>query len=206
MSFNLTDNDRIMNQPLILASGSPRRRELLRQAGYTFQVIVPDESVETGVSIDQPPESYVVKAAYEKTRAVAEQIESGIVLAADTMALCNGQMIGKPTNRQHAEQILRTIMGTTHLVHTGVCLCHRPSNSTLTTIETSVVEMGMLTDLALQAYLDSNQWIGKAGAFGYQDDMPWIKIVAGLESNVVGLPIERLDGWIDELMDRARSN
>lgn len=199
----LTDNCRLMNQPLILASGSPRRRELLEQADFVFQVIAPPEAVERGVSRDQGPLTFVVDAAFKKAQAVAAKVDRGIVLAADTIAQCDGQILGKPSNRNHAEQILRTMMGKKHFVHTGVCLWHCPSNDSVTHVESSQLVMSVMPEHELQTYLDSNKWIGKAGAFGYQDGIDWVKLVDGLESNVVGLPVERLNDWIQELINRV---
>ena len=190
---------------LILASQSPRRKQLLSDAGYEFRVIPPDESIEQGVCADCSPAEFVLRASLEKARAVAAGIPDGLVLAADTVAVCQGQMLGKPRDEQHAEQMLRLMSGQRHQVLTGVTLWHRPSDRRLSRLSQTVLRMDPLSDQDLRKFLDSDQWIGKAGAFGYQDGLDWIQVEQGLESNVVGLPIEELEGWINELQIQANS-
>ena len=123
------------------------------------------------------------------------------MLAADTVAVCDAEILGKPVDREHAQRMLRLMSGRTHQVLTGVCLWHRPSDKYLSNIEATVLQMDPLSEAQLDEILDSDAWVGKAGAFGYQDGLDWLHIQSGLESNVVGLPIERLEKWIAELMD-----
>lgn len=191
---------------LILASQSPRRRQLLTEAGYEFEVIAPDDSVEReavsqGLCSKCSPEELVLKSAFVKARIIATEIDSGLILAADTVAHCNAEILGKPVDRDHAEKMLRLMSGTTHQVLTGVCLWHRPSDKFQSHIEMTTLHMDQLSEEQLTEILDSDGWVGKAGAFGYQDGLDWIHIKSGLETTVVGLPIERLDGWFAELMN-----
>ena len=191
---------------LILASQSPRRRQLLTEAGYEFEVIAPDDSVEReavsqGLCSKCSPEELVLKSAFVKARVIATEIDSGLILAADTVAHCNAEILGKPVDRDHAEKMLRLMSGTTHQVLTGVCLWHRPSDKFQSHIEMTTLHMDQLSEEQLTEILDSDGWVGKAGAFGYQDGLDWIHIKSGLETTVVGLPIERLDGWFAELMN-----
>ena len=198
-----------MNQKLpklILASQSPRRRQLFTEAGYEFEVIAPDDSVEReavsqGLCSKCSPEELVLKSAFVKARVIATEIDSGLILAADTVAHCNAEILGKPVDRDHAEKMLRLMSGTTHQVLTGVCLWHRPSDKFQSHIEMTTLHMDQLSEEQLTEILDSDGWVGKAGAFGYQDGLDWIHIKSGLETTVVGLPIERLDGWFAELMN-----
>ena len=187
------------NHQLILASGSPRRKQLLEAAGYSFTVMVPDESVEHAVDLSLGPREFVIEAAFQKAKAIASQVDSGIVLAADTVAECDGQIIGKPRDRAHAKEILLTMSGTSHAVLTGVCLWNCETGTSIKCCEKTMLQMNELSEAWLAGYLDSEQWRGKAGAFGYQDGLDWIRIVEGLESNVVGLPIERLPAWLEEV-------
>jgi len=190
---------------LILASQSPRRRQLLREMGIEFDVIVPHESVERGVSSDGSPEKLVAESATAKARAVAKQVASGIILAADTVAECKSQILGKPVDRDHAEQMLRLMSGQQHRVLTGVCLWHRPSDRHSVHLEETVLRMDQLDNHVLETILDSDGWVGKAGAFGFQDGLDWLHIESGLESNVVGLPVERLAQWIEDLTANIES-
>jgi len=185
-----------LKTPLILASQSPRRRQLLTEAGYKFSVIAPDDSVEANANLDLPPNRLVVELALRKAAAIAPQVTTGLILASDTVAHCHGRILGKPESRAHAQDMLEWMSGTEHEVLTGVCLWQRPDDRVETFIEVSTLKMTMLDPSALQEYLDSQQWVGKAGAFGYQDGLDWVQLESGLASNVVGLPIERLAQWI----------
>ncbi len=214
---------------LILASQSPRRRELLGNAGYSFVVMAPHDDVERQVKAGLPPEELVVESAYLKAKYIAEQlsvIEAGpesvagaggaeadippnqsaseadrIILAADTVAVCESEIHGKPTSRMDAARMLKSMSGKTHSVMTGVCLWHCHSQRFKTYLETTTLLMDAFPSNELESYLDSGQWQGKAGAFGYQDGLDWIHIQSGLESNVVGLPVERLEDWIVDLLE-----
>lgn len=194
--------------PLILASQSPRRKELLTEAGYTFTVRAPDDSVEKGVCSKCSPSQLVVDSAVAKAAAIAGQsVEQGIgraiILAADTVGVCKAEVLGKPVDADHARRMLRLMSGTAHEVLTGVCLWHLPSNQFLTFLEKTTVEMDVLSDEMIAEYLDTDLWIGKAGAFGFQDGLDWVRIVEGLASTVVGLPVERLPEWIEALMEKV---
>ncbi len=183
---------------LILASRSPRRRELLSKAGYQFAVDPPSElSEQLGVSQLAPIE-FVAALAYQKAREVATRTERGLVLAADTVAECRGQILGKPRDRHHARDMLEILSGQVHYVHTGVCLWSRPDDRQLLKTDTTELEMDLLVPDQIEQYLESGLWQGKAGAFGYQDDLPWIRIRHGSSSNVVGLPMELLQSMLSE--------
>ncbi len=181
---------------LVLASNSPRRRQLLEAAGYDFVVRPPDESVEPEISDQYAPDELVARSSFLKAKHVAQQLDSGLVLAADTVAECGGQILGKPRDRVHAKEMLRLMCGREHRVLTGVTLWHRPTDEHETFVEQTILIMDELPDELLDKYLDSDGWAGKAGGFGYQDELGWIHIVQGSESNVVGLPMERLAEWI----------
>ncbi len=183
---------------LILASRSPRRRELLSKAGYQFAVDPPSELAEQlGVSQLAPIE-FVAALAYQKAREVTTRTERGLVLAADTVAECRGQILGKPRDRHHARDMLEILSGQVHYVHTGVCLWSRPDDRQLLKTDTTELEMDLLVPDQIEQYLESGLWQGKAGAFGYQDDLPWIRIRHGSSSNVVGLPMELLQSMLSE--------
>jgi septum formation protein len=177
---------------LILASSSPRRRELLAEAGYAFTVIPPHESAECGICSRETPPELVARLAFQKARDVARQVERGLVIGCDTVAECGGQILGKPANQDHARQMLELLRGQEHRVYSGLCLWQRPSDAYLTEIEVTTLVMDPISDRDLNDYLATGGWEGKAGAFGYQDGLDWVHIVEGSESNVVGLPMELL--------------
>lgn len=188
-----------MKPKLILASQSPRRKQLLEEAGYQFTVDAPDDSVERGICSSCCPEELVIESAFLKATAIANKYDCGIVLAADTVAVCGSETLGKPTSREHAEKMLIMMSGKNHRVLTGVCLRKAGTSTMKTWIEETKLYMNEWSDDQLQDYLDTDAWIGKAGAFGYQDGLDWVKITGGLASNVVGLPVEHLPQWLEEL-------
>jgi predicted house-cleaning NTP pyrophosphatase (Maf/HAM1 superfamily)/very-short-patch-repair endonuclease len=344
---------------LILASGSPRRRELLQEAGYEFTVMPPAEDVECGVCSESGPAGLVAELAYRKAMAVHQQlvnssqmpgVPSGqqIIVGADTVAECDGFILGKPRDEVMARAMLKQLSGRDHRVLTGVCLlplppgegwaegalgrcrksllpadmlkfarqlrksqtdaesllwsllrdrrfggckfrrqfpvgrfildffCHEKnlaieldggqhntdlareadksrseklnalgirvvrlwnhdvladtetvleaiwnalqSQGTLTPdpspqgrgepmirVAVSKLRMDLLTDAQLDEYLESGQWEGKAGSFGYQDRLGWVHIVEGSESNVVGLPLELLAEMLAEIRARGET-
>jgi septum formation protein len=185
--------------PLVLASGSPRRAQLLAAAGYEFTIDQPADSAECGICSRETAPEMVARLAYQKAADVVVKHPLGLILAADTLASCMGQILGKPTNRDHAEQMLRLLSGRKHSVFTGVCLWDAATGKRLVDVTKTELRMASLTEETLSGYLDSMRWEGKAGAFGYQDGNDWLLVLdGGSESNVVGLPMERLA----ELLDR----
>jgi len=186
---------------LILASASPRRKELMTAAGYEFRIIVADDEAETSVSQELAPAAFVEAAARAKAENVMRGLSAGIVIAADTIAVLNNQIIGKPNDVDHAREILHNLQGTHHQVLTGVAVGNASTESVCCHVERTDLEMTKLTEPQFQEYLDSCKWEGKAGAFGYQDGLDWVTIVEGLESNVVGLPVELLPDLIAKVSD-----
>lgn len=175
---------------LILASGSPARRELLERAGYTFEVL-PSH-------IDEPTQAdfgnvraLVHQIAWLKAAAVAPRVDQGIVLAADTVGWLNGQVLGKPADEADARRILRAIAGTEHELWTGVVLWRRPDDVQLAWQEVSRVAFRALTEAELDGYLATRQWEGCSGAYAIQEaGDPFVRVVQGSMTNVIGLPME----------------
>lgn len=186
--------------PLILASQSPRRRQLLADAGFRFEVVSPHESAECGICSRETPPELVARLAWQKAADVARRtVREGLILACDTVAECQGHVLGKPANRDHAREMLSLMRGREHRVYSGVCLWRRPGDETLVRVAVTRLRMDRLSDHELETYLESNEWEGKAGAFGYQDGLDWVHVLEGSESNVVGLPMELLGEMLEEL-------
>ena len=180
------------SRELILASSSPRRRELLERFGYRFRVLEPDSHAECGICSRETPPEVVARLAYQKAANVIDKIDSGLVLACDTVAECVAIILGKPEDREHARQMLTRLRGRSHSVYSGICLWDKTSAHRLVRVDVSHLWMEPISDQQLDAYLDSEQWVGKAGAFGFQDGPNWIRLDRGSASNVVGLPMELL--------------
>ncbi|MDR0328250.1 MAG: Maf family protein [Planctomycetaceae bacterium] len=179
--------------PVILASSSPRRKQLLTEAGFVFETLPPDKQAEDNRRTNESPVEYVRRLACQKAQNVADKVERGIILGADTIVLCGERLLEKPTDRNDAQQMLRQLRGQVHRVLSGLCLIKKAvGNEPAVFVETAttVLTMQPISDDLLESYLDSGAWQGKAGAFGYQDGNDWITILEGSESNVVGLPLE----------------
>ncbi|MEA2630279.1 MAG: nucleoside triphosphate pyrophosphatase [Chloroflexota bacterium] len=180
-----------MSCRLILASASPRRRRLLAEAGYDFEVDPSDvEEPEPGPGT--PPEVYVALLAWKKAAAVARRRGDGLILAADTVGAVAGEILNKPADRADAERMIRLQEGRDSDVLTGLCLYHAGRVEWVGAVELSVVRFRPLDDAERRAYLDSGRWRSKSGAYGIQDRDPFVDVVRGSFSNVVGLPMERL--------------
>jgi septum formation protein len=177
---------------LILASRSPRRRQLLEEAGYSFEVCPPSESAESPPLDGESPLQLVARLARQKAADVVGIIQSGLVLGCDTVVECDGRILGKPDDLPHARRMLQMLSGREHRVHTGVCLWKVPNGKPLVQTATTVLRMDRLGGEQLEEYLAGGEWSGKAGAFGYQDRLGWIHVIEGSQSNVVGLPLELL--------------
>jgi septum formation protein len=188
---------------LILASGSPRRRELLADAGYDFEVVPPHESAECGICSAGGPAGLVVELASTKAADVAAQLKQRgdlddrcLLIACDTVAECQGEILGKPRDEDHARQMLELLSGSVHRVYSGLCVW-RPvidgaAGEPEVRLGVSELRMDKISESELEDYLASGLWQEKAGAFGYQDRPGWLHLESGSESNVVGLPMELL--------------
>jgi septum formation protein len=187
---------------LILASGSPARRDLLTQAGYSFEVIPAHIDEPTGAGVNDP-RAYVENVAWLKAAAVAAKVPDGIVLAADTVGWLNGEVIGKPADEADARRILTALGGTVHELWTGTILWRRPDDVQVAWQELSRVRFKRLSNAELDAYLATRQWQGCSGAYAIQEkNDPYVQLVEGSMSNVVGLPMEtlaRVLPWIQNL-------
>jgi septum formation protein len=182
---------------LILASGSPRRRDLLMQAGLAFSVEVADinEAPQAGES----PAKYVQRLAVEKAQAVwlrhkdaddSDFDDALTVLGADTTVVCDGAMLAKPTDQADARRMLEMLSGRTHQVLTGVAAITR--EATVSEVEITQVFFDLIEEHELAAYLASGEPMDKAGAYGIQGYAArWIPRIEGCYFNVVGLPLAR---------------
>lgn len=171
---------------LILASASPRRRDLLHQLGLDNRVVPAriDESLHPGES----PVTYVGRLALEKARAVYALHPEGIVLAADTTVVLDGKVLNKPVDIAEADRMLRSLAGRMHHVHTGIAVVTGAGE--WTHVEATAVTMTAMHEDDLAAYLASGDSLDKAGAYGIQGYAGrWVERIEGDFFNVVGLPL-----------------
>ncbi|MFO7898009.1 MAG: Maf family protein [Planctomycetota bacterium] len=177
---------------LILASGSPRRRELLAAMGYAFEVLVPrvDESVAPGADAAEAAERLAVAKAEEAARRAPPP---AVIVAADTLCALRGRVIGKPADRDDARRILRRLSGTRHHVITGLCVLDARSGRRVAESVATAVVMKPMTDAQVREYVESGEADGKAGAYAIQETGDrYVARIEGSFDNVVGLPTERL--------------
>jgi septum formation protein len=194
------DTTRDHKPSLILASASPRRKQLLVEAGYPCVV---DAS---GVEEPPPPpgtspSAYAAHLAWRKAAEVARRRSGGLILAADTVCCVAGEILNKPKDCADADRMIRLQEGRDTEVISGLCLFRAGRDEWVGAVDVSVVRFRPLGDREREAYLDSGRWEGKSGAYGVQDRDPFVSVVRGSFSNVVGLPMERLA----ELLDRYSS-
>lgn len=170
----------------ILASASPRRKQLLEQAGYAFEIVVSDadESLPAGIT----PEKAVRRNAARKAQAVAETNPDAVVLGCDTVVAIDGEILGKPQDEAEAKAMLRRLSGNTHTVYSGVCITDG-TTETVFAVATDVT-FYELSDRTIDAYAATKEPMDKAGAYGIQGlGCVLVKEISGDYSNVVGLPL-----------------
>lgn len=192
MLFSPAPEFRADARPILLASSSPRRRELLERFGYNFTVFEPDPTAECGICSRETPPELVARLAYQKAANIIEKIDHGLVLSCDTVAECVGIVLGKPEHRDHARQMLHRLRNRHHSVYSGICLWEKATAQRSVRVDVSHLVMDNISDEEIEDYLDTDLWVGKAGAFGFQDGPDWIHLVHGSATNVVGLPMETL--------------
>ena len=200
-----------LHQPkLILASASPRRKELLTKAGYKFEVVVSkiDESVFPTENIE--PAEYAKRLALAKARDVAAKFSDCFVLGADTVVDFNGEIIGKPADSKEAELIIRKIFSAPHKVITAVAIVGKNSGFEIVESDTTIIYPKELTDAKIAEHIEGGSWLGKAGAFGIAENGDdsfdsldfardrfaqdrFIERIEGSLTNVMGLPMELLE-------------
>ncbi|MBK9981397.1 MAG: septum formation protein Maf [Saprospiraceae bacterium] len=187
--------------PLLLASKSPRRQDLLRAAGIDFKLI--DVDVEESYPDDMLAELVPEFLARKKAEAAMPLIESGhLILAADSVVIKDGEIYGKPENRDHAIEMTKILSGHHHTVITGVFICNHHKGIGFS--EYTEVWIEHMTSDEIEYYIDHFLPLDKAGAYGIQDWIGWVKVsrIEGSYANVMGLPVHKvyevLNDWNED--------
>jgi septum formation protein len=194
---------------LILASASPRRAEILRDAGYHFTVL--SSAIDETPYPEESPEDLVRRLAQTKADlAAARAVGPAIVIAADTEVVLDGHVFGKPRSSEDARRMLEKLSGRTHTVLTGVALVRLPNLERLSFVESTLVEFASLSDEEIRRYLSTGEPHDKAGGYAIQGYAArYIPRIEGCYFNVVGLPLARLQhalaslGWTEESFSTA---
>jgi septum formation protein len=191
---------------LILASASPRRAEILRNAGFPFDIFPAD--VDETILRDERAEDYVRRLAEEKARVAMERLTPhsvpAIVIGTDTTVVADGRILGKPADKEDARRMLRLLSGQTHEVLTGLSVTRSADSRSASHVETTRVIFASLSESEIENYLASGEPFDKAGAYGIQGiGGRYVTRIEGCYFNVMGLPLSRLwsmlrdFGWRD---------
>lgn len=190
---------------LILASNSPRRAEILRNAGIAFQVR--PAHIDESRRGRESARAYALRLAKEKAKAVVERVKGSgetVVIGADTIVLAQGRILGKPQDVREARSMLRLLSGKTHEVLTGVCVVSLPAGKALSHVESTRVHFVKLSNKEIDDYIATREPFDKAGAYGIQGlGGRFIDRVEGCYFNVMGLPISQVWSMLRRL-DAAR--
>jgi len=182
---------------LILASGSPRRADLLRELGIPFETH--PARIEESVPGDFAPRELALLLAREKARSVAAQFPGRVVLGADTIVSLGDRILGKPRDADDARETLRSLSGRTHTVWTGLCLRREVDGTEAADVVGTRVRFRRLSDREIEDYIAGGEPFDKAGAYGIQGGAGrFVAAVDGSRTNVIGLPAERLEELLGE--------
>ncbi len=194
---------------LILASASPRRAEILRNAGFDFEVVPAhaDESLRP----NEAATDHVRRLAEEKARIVARQLakdavgDSTFIIAADTVVVIGSDIFGKPSSAANAREMLRRLSGKTHEVYTGLAVLQGNGAAIRTAVETTRVTFAALSEKEIEGYIATGEPCDKAGAYAIQGQGgKFISRIEGCYFNVMGLPLARLYATLRDLNKDAR--
>jgi len=176
-------------RPLILASGSPRRRELLSRMGYTFSTCIPD----VDENVEGHARDIVGILAERKAAAACEMCEEGVVIASDTLVSLGGVPLGKPADAEDARRMLRSLSDREHEVFTGVCIRDAASGQSRTQVVRTGVVFRKLSDEEIDAYILTGEPMDKAGAYAIQGGAgKFVERFDGSFENVVGFPVDEV--------------
>lgn len=175
---------------IILASGSPRRKELLEQIGMKFEI---RKAEREEVITSMIPEEVVKELSMQKAEEVAGKYDGDVIIGADTVVASEGQILGKPKDRADALRMLRLLQGKEHQVITGVAALLKENGKVVNFAETTKVRVFPMTEEQMERYIDTGEPMDKAGAYGIQGSFAaYVSGIDGDYNNVVGLPVGRL--------------
>ncbi len=191
--------DLLDKKKFILASSSPRRAEILTRERVRFEINVPvGYNEETNFS---DPVAHVLEASRRKAQSVADQVEDGIVLGADTEVVLDGEILGKPKDQDDALFLLKKLSGRTHQVYTGITLINKPTGKTISDYDLTKVKFNELDESRIRDYVATDEPMDKAGAYGIQGmGNLLVDHIEGSLDNVIGLPTEKLRTMLDRIV------
>ena len=186
--------------PFILASASPRRKELLEKAGYKFDIVVSDVDESKISTAGISSAEFTRIAALAKAKDVAAKFPDRIVVAADTIVDYEGQIIGKPDSAKHAEEIIRKLFSKPHKVITGIAIIKKDAGLEIVDCDITTVYPKKMTEKQIAEHIASETWQGKAGAYGIQEGADeFVEKIDGSYTNVMGLSMELLERMLGKI-------
>jgi septum formation protein len=178
---------------IVLASKSPRRIELLKREGLEFDITPANINEDKFYEDDSAPEYNAMKIAVEKAKTVSQKYQESFIIAADTMVVIGGKILGKPVNRDEARYMIQLLSGKVHHVITGFCILYSKTNEYVTSFSKTAVTFKPLSLKEIDEYLDKIEFLDKAGAYAIQDyGDTIIKKIEGNHDNVMGLPVKHV--------------
>jgi len=188
------------NYKIVLASGSPRRIELMRKVLPEVEIIPPDVD-ERIQKDDLSPEELVLSIAEKKAMSVRDKVDRGIIVAADTIVVLDDKIFGKPHTEEEAERMICELQGREHSVYTGVVIVKVPDNIVRRFAERSKVKIKAMNDDEVTTYIKHAKWQDKAGAYGIQETPDIVEYYHGDYYNIVGLPVDKTLELIHKVRD-----
>ncbi len=188
-----------MKKSIVLASSSPRRRELLKNLKVDFEIV--PSKIDEKITVDLSPDKWAMELARQKALDVSSRYGSGfIIVGADTLVTFGDKILEKPEDKEEAREMLSIMSGEKHRVITGVCLVDTTVQKVLTDMEITEVWFKELTSFELERYIKQGEWIDKAGGYGIQGlGALFVEKIYGCYNNVVGLPLFKLSQMFKEV-------
>lgn len=189
-----------MNQ-IILASASPRRKELLLK--YNVKPIIVESKIDEKISQYETAEQIAMALSFEKANQVARKLIDGeIVIGADTIVTCQDKILGKPRDEDEGKRMMKFLSGKEHEVITGISIVKANSNLKIIDFEKTIVKFRELTDKKIEDYIKTKEYIDKAGGYAIQGiGGILVEYIKGCYFNVIGLPVYKLDSLLEEYFD-----
>jgi septum formation protein len=199
MLENRSIADLLDKKKLILASSSPRRAQILTREKVRFEIKIPDSSKEENTFSD--PVTHVLELSRRKTESVADEVEDGIILGADTIVVLDGEILGKPKNKNGAFSILKKLSGRMHQVYTGITLINKSTGKMISDYDVTKVKFNQLDEEEILNYIATGEPMDKAGAYGIQGMGNFlVDHIEGSLDNVIGLPTEKLQEMLSRIV------
>lgn len=191
--------DLLEKKKFILASSSPRRAEILTREKVRFEIKIPHNCKEENIFSD--PVTHVLELSRRKAQSVADQVGDGIILGADTIVVLDGEILGKPKNKDEALFFLKKLSGRMHQVYTGITLINKSTGKMISDYDLTKVKFKQLDEPNIQNYIATGEPMDKAGAYGIQGMGNFlVDHIEGSLNNVIGLPTKKLQEVLSQIV------